>query len=122
MEPQIPKDKRNLRACLLCSLVKNASQFRRDGCDNCEEILQLRGRPERLEECTTSAFEGTIAMMNPRRSWVGKWQRINPYLPGLYAIKVSGRLPDDVIEVLERSGANTAHAMAPRPPINVSAC
>lgn len=27
-------------------------------------------------QCTTSYFEGTIAMIEPQGSWVGKWQRI----------------------------------------------
>ncbi|KAJ1500940.1 transcription elongation factor spt4 [Coelomomyces lativittatus] len=76
MEPQIPRDRKNLRACLLCSLIKNQSQFKRDGCDNCEEILRMRDRPDRVSECTTSTFDGIIALMHPSQSWVGRWQRI----------------------------------------------
>ncbi|KAI9179588.1 transcription elongation factor spt4 [Blastocladiella emersonii ATCC 22665] len=98
----LPKDKRGLRACMLCSLSQ--TQFRRDGCDNCEEILRLRDRPERVGSCTTQFFEGTIAMMNPDRSWVAKWQRVDSHVPGLYALKVNGRLPEEIEDELERRG------------------
>jgi hypothetical protein len=38
----IPGQKtKNLRACLLCSVVQSAADFRRMGCPNCEEILQV---------------------------------------------------------------------------------
>ncbi|KAI9224454.1 Spt4/RpoE2 zinc finger-domain-containing protein [Blastocladiella britannica] len=103
MEPQIPKDKRSLRACMLCGLIKNSKQFYDAGCDNCDEILAMRGRREQVEYCT-STFEGTVALIDPSLSWVGKWQRINPYVPGLYAIKVNGQLPVGVIDDLAARG------------------
>jgi hypothetical protein len=31
-----------LRACLLCSLIQTPADFRRNGCPNCDEILQVR--------------------------------------------------------------------------------
>ena len=46
-------------------------------------------------------FEGLITLANPARSWVAKWQRLDGYVPGVYAIKVSGQLPDDVRMTLE---------------------
>lgn len=42
--------------------------------------------------------------MSPTDSWVAKWQRIEKNCKGLYAIQVSGRLPDDVIDMLEDKG------------------
>ena len=39
----IPKNDRQLRACLICSMVKQLDQFDRDGCDNCERFLKYRG-------------------------------------------------------------------------------
>ncbi|KAJ3356321.1 hypothetical protein AMAG_02581 [Allomyces macrogynus ATCC 38327] len=101
---QLPKNKRDLRACKLCSLIKTLSQFKQDGCDNCEEILDLRRHPSRVAECTSSTFEGAIAMLKPERSWVAKWQRVDPYVPGLYAIRVSGRIPEDIEATLEQRG------------------
>ncbi|KAG7224496.1 hypothetical protein INR49_015020 [Caranx melampygus] len=72
----VPKDLRHLRACLLCSLVKTIDQFEYDGCDNCESFLQMKGNREMVYECTSSSFDGVIAMMSPEDSWVAKWQRI----------------------------------------------
>ncbi|GAB5586866.1 transcription elongation factor spt4 [Umbelopsis nana] len=100
----LPHDKKQLRACLLCSLVKNASQFRESGCENCEDIMQMQGNVERVAECTSANFDGVIAMMRPDESWVGKWQRIDKFTRGIYAVRVSGRIPDDVEDELDRRG------------------
>ena len=40
----VPNGLRNLRACLLCSLIKTFDQFEMDGCDNCDSFLQLKVR------------------------------------------------------------------------------
>ncbi|KAI8988916.1 transcription initiation protein spt4 [Pilobolus umbonatus] len=104
MSQILPTDKKQLRACLLCSLIKNASQFRVNGCENCEEIVQMRGSMDRVSECTSPKFEGTIASMQPRNSWVAKWQRIDKHKMGIYAIRVYGRIPEDVEDELERRG------------------
>jgi transcription elongation factor SPT4 len=100
----LPNEKKRLRACLLCSLVKTHTQFRRDGCDNCEEVLQLRASAERVADCTSPSFDGLLAIMNPNRSWVAKWQRCDKFVKGMYAIKVNGRLPYDIEEELEERG------------------
>uniref|UniRef100_A0A8C2AAB5 Transcription elongation factor SPT4 n=1 Tax=Cyprinus carpio TaxID=7962 RepID=A0A8C2AAB5_CYPCA len=89
----VPKDLRHLRACLLCSLVKTIDQFEYDGCDNCESYLQMKGNREMVYECTSSSFDGVIAMMSSEDSWVAKWQRIGNFKPGVYAVTVTGRLP-----------------------------
>ena len=39
---------KNLRACLLCSIIQTPIDFRRNGCPNCEEIMQVTVCP-RLE-------------------------------------------------------------------------
>ena len=59
---------------------------------------------ERWEEVTSPTHEGRIAMMNPDESWVAKWQRGSKFAAGLYAARVAGRLPDDIIEELEGLG------------------
>uniref|UniRef100_A0A915C3X2 Spt4/RpoE2 zinc finger domain-containing protein n=1 Tax=Parascaris univalens TaxID=6257 RepID=A0A915C3X2_PARUN len=48
----IPRDLRNLRACLLCSMIKTLDQFEQDGCDNCERFLGMKGDEEKVSECT----------------------------------------------------------------------
>ncbi|CAI8018459.1 Transcription elongation factor SPT4-B [Geodia barretti] len=42
--------------------------------------------------------------MIPQESWVSKWQRIDRYVPGCYAMSVSGDLPQDVIDSLQDKG------------------
>ncbi|KAF9797454.1 hypothetical protein SFRURICE_005930 [Spodoptera frugiperda] len=73
----VPKDLRGLRACLVCSLIKTFDQFE---------------------------YDGMIAVMSPEDSWVCKWQRINRFCKGVYAISVSGRLPAGVIRDMKSRG------------------
>ncbi|TFK98954.1 Spt4/RpoE2 zinc finger-domain-containing protein [Pterulicium gracile] len=101
--PAQPKSKQ-LRACLLCSIVQTPSDFRRNGCPNCEEILQIRNSGERVTSCTTTSFEGIIAVVDPERSWVAKWQRTSKYVRGMYATRVIGRVPEEVEAELESRG------------------
>ena len=43
-------------------------------------------------------------MGDPTQSWVAKWQRLDSYVPGVYAVKVVGQLPQDIIGNLEEAG------------------
>jgi len=45
-----------------------------------------------------------ISLTDPKTSWVAKWQRLEGYVPGMYAVKVVGELPDDVVLQMEDSG------------------
>ncbi|KAG5930501.1 transcription elongation factor spt4 [Claviceps sorghi] len=92
---------RYLRACMVCSIVMTSSRFRDEGCPNCEEFLHLAGSQDQIESCTSQVFEGLITLANPAKSWVAKWQRLDGYVAGLYAIKVSGQLPDEIRSTLE---------------------
>ncbi|CAB3403069.1 unnamed protein product [Caenorhabditis bovis] len=100
----IPRDLRNLRACLLCSLIKSVDQFENYGCDNCESVLHLKGDEEKVYDCTSSNFDGMIAAMHNEESWVCKWQKIHRKAKGMYAISVSGSLPSSVISDLKSMG------------------
>lgn len=62
----------------------------RDGCPNCENILQLRGNNDAIQECTSQVFEGLISVRDPAGSWVARWQRLDNYVAGTYAAKVTG--------------------------------
>ncbi|XP_067669775.1 transcription elongation factor SPT4-like [Haliotis asinina] len=100
----VPKDIRNLRACLLCALVKTLDQFAYDGCDNCEEYLHMKNNRDAVYECTSSNFDGLIAMMSPEDSWVSKWQRIARFAKGCYAVSVTGKLPPGIVRELRSKG------------------
>jgi transcription elongation factor SPT4 len=86
---------------LYISLTRLLQRFRDDGCPNCEEFLHLQGSQDSIESCTSQVFEGVITLADPSKSWVAKWQRLDNYIPGMYAIKVSGQLPDEVRTTLE---------------------
>jgi transcription elongation factor SPT4 len=45
-----------------------------------------------------------IALMSPTASWIAKWQRLESYAPGMYAVQVVGTLPEEVIQSLEDAG------------------
>lgn len=42
--------------------------------------------------------------MDPRESWSAKWIRVDNYLPGVYAISVTGQFDRDIEEDLENRG------------------
>ena len=104
MTSTVPKNLRQLRACLSCSLIKTMEQFENDGCDNCESFLHLRDNRDNVYECTSSKFSGMIAACQMEDSWVAKWQRIRKFKPGVYAISVSGRLPKELENCLKNEG------------------
>ncbi|RKP25669.1 Spt4/RpoE2 zinc finger-domain-containing protein [Syncephalis pseudoplumigaleata] len=98
----LPANRRQLRACLLCGLIKQLHQFRNHGCENCEELMRMRVSLDRVNECTTTNFEGAIAVIKPEDSWATQWLRLERFRPGVYAIRVTGMPPDDVLDELER--------------------
>ena len=97
---EIPDSDKGLRACLRCSLLKTYTQFHESGCENCD-FLGMAGETDKVNDCTTSYYEGTVALIQPLGSWVARWQRIVTYIPGLYALAMQGRLPDDMLELCE---------------------
>ncbi|XP_077995453.1 transcription elongation factor SPT4-A-like [Glandiceps talaboti] len=105
----VPKEMRNMRACLLCSLIKNLEQFELDGCDNCDDYLQLKGNRDMVYDCTSSSFDGVVALMSPEDSWVAKWLRINRCVKGCYAVSVTGKLPAGIIRELKSRGVTYRH-------------
>lgn len=57
--------------------MKTFEQFETEGCDNCERYLHLRSNRDYVHDCTSSNFDGFIALMDPNDSWVAKWQGIS---------------------------------------------
>ncbi|KAJ3240261.1 transcription elongation factor spt4 [Chytriomyces hyalinus] len=105
----LPSDqnRRTWRACLLCGLIKTKEQFRADGCDNCDEVLEMRGSSKRVAEYTSAQFDGIVGLTQPNESWVARWQRCDKFTRGLYAIRVSGQLPEDMVEDMKERGFGT---------------
>eukprot|EP00638_Chattonella_subsalsa_P008530 CAMPEP_0117760382 /NCGR_PEP_ID=MMETSP0947-20121206/16595_1 /TAXON_ID=44440 /ORGANISM="Chattonella subsalsa, Strain CCMP2191" /LENGTH=158 /DNA_ID=CAMNT_0005581059 /DNA_START=33 /DNA_END=509 /DNA_ORIENTATION=+ len=97
---EVPEGLSGLRACKRCTLVKTYTQFYEHGCDNCP-FLEMDANPDRVNDCTSSFFEGLIAMVQPEGSWVAKWQRIGQCKPGMYAIEVIGEFPNHILQYLE---------------------
>ncbi|CAI5759707.1 unnamed protein product [Candida verbasci] len=93
---------RTERACMLCGIIKPYSTFRKDGCINCESLLHFQENDENISECTSPSFEGLVALgRENRKSWVARWLRIDTFEPGLYAVKVNGKLSPEYIGKLE---------------------
>jgi transcription elongation factor SPT4 len=101
-----PKSAQNLRACIPCLLVKSYKQFMDEGCENCSPAFDMKDDPEKIAECTTASFEGLMAMLQPEKSWVARWQFVQNFIPGVYAIKVKG-------EVSEQTERELAEAEVP---------
>ncbi|KAL7669250.1 hypothetical protein ACOME3_009915 [Neoechinorhynchus agilis] len=98
------KRPRNLRACLLCGLTKSGASFSEDGCDNCEDVLDMRGSKEKVGVCTSSNFTGAMFLTIPRSSFLAQMHRVNHCHPGQYALSISGTLPQHIIDDLKRKG------------------
>lgn len=101
MSDRIPRELHNLRACMLCHLIKSADQFEKNGCENCEKFIQMRQHRDLVAQCTTAVFSGMIALCNPEDSWVARWQRMEKRVKGMYAIDVSGKLPYGLVDDLK---------------------
>ena len=101
----VPKDLRGLRACKVCSLIKSMDQFLRDGCDNCEPYLKLKRNREAINECTSQSFDGMISLIDePHRELGCKVAENRAFIPGVYAVSVSGELPGDNVKSLKDQG------------------
>lgn len=83
--------------------------------------MQMKQSQDRVASCTTTHFDGVIAVIDPEASWVARWQRtcvliysllqieamlktlvhlIAKYVRGMYAVRVKGRIPEDVEQEL----------------------
>lgn len=89
---------------MVCGIVQPQREFLAQGCPNCESLLPFKGDDELVQDCTSPTFEGLVALANNEESWVAKWLRIDGFQKGLYAIKVAGRLPPDVVSDLAERG------------------
>jgi transcription elongation factor SPT4 len=99
----VPTNLKAIRACKRCGILKTPEQFYDTGCDNCP-FLDMEDNMDRVNSCTTPFYEGQAAVMDPRESWAAKWIRVDNFLPGVYAILVTGQFEREVEEDLENRG------------------
>ncbi|KAF2250478.1 transcription elongation factor spt4 [Trematosphaeria pertusa] len=97
---------RHMRACMVCSIVRTFQQFNSSGCPNCESFLELANNHEAIQDCTSQVFDGLLTVSDTSKSWVARYQRLEGYVPGVYAVQVEGVLPEDVIAAAENSGVH----------------
>lgn len=102
-EAVVPDHLKHMRACKRCGILKTVNQFVDQGCENCP-FLAMAEDSAQVNRCTTPFFEGIAAVMDPRDSWAAKWIRVDAYLPGVYAIVVTGQLDPEIQEDLENQG------------------
>jgi transcription elongation factor SPT4 len=99
----VPNNLKTIRACKRCGLLKSQEQFYEDGCENCV-FLGMADNMERVNRCTTAFYDGHVAVTDPTESWAAKWIRVDNFLPGVYAITVTGQLDGEIEEDLENQG------------------
>ncbi|KAK8803520.1 hypothetical protein WA158_001214 [Blastocystis sp. Blastoise] len=100
----IPADVNSLCACKRCHLVKTKDQFYNDGCDNCDDFLHMKEDYDLVEQYTSIYFDGLISMFENTESWVANWEGIGSLKCGMYAIQVTGQLPEETQEDLRNRG------------------
>jgi transcription elongation factor SPT4 len=74
----------------------------------------MANSPETVGEVTSANFNGMIALADPATSWVAKWQRIDGYVSGMYAVQVIGTLPRTYVQDLQDAGVRYVPRDGPR--------
>jgi transcription elongation factor SPT4 len=64
----------------------------------------MKGDADRVMDCTSNEFNGMLALTKPKDSWMARWQRIDRFQGGIYAVVVKGQLPDHIIHILDKEG------------------
>jgi transcription elongation factor SPT4 len=101
-----PNQQRHMRACMVCSVVRTELQFKQQGCPNCESFLELAGNKDAVDDCTSQVFDGLVTVSDTSKSWVARWQRLEGYVPGVYAVQVEGILGEDYVAAAESAGVH----------------
>ncbi|CAK1361533.1 Transcription elongation factor spt4 [Cercospora beticola] len=95
---------RGLRACLVCAFVQPYTKWSRSGCPNCEDFLEMKNSSDTIGDCTSEVFEGLVTVNDTSTGWVSRWLRISGFVPGVYATKVNGVLPEEYVAAAENAG------------------
>ncbi|CAN6615017.1 transcription elongation factor Spt4p [Trichomonascus vanleenenianus] len=89
---------------MICGIVLPFREFVRNGCPNCESLINFRADDGMVQDCTSPSFEGQVALCDNENSWVARWLRIDGFQNGIYAVKVNGKLPQEIVEDLRAKG------------------
>lgn len=102
---RFPEALKNLRCCIACRLVKTLEQFYQQGCENCH-FLNLEGDRERIEDCTTTEFQGMLGVVDPNGSWATRYAFMQQErVPGVYSLAVDHtNLRPEIRELFEDNG------------------
>ena len=66
--------------------------------------MRYRGSSSAVQSCTTEKFEGVIGVFQPEHSWAARNLSIDKFAKGMYAVRVIGRLPEEVEDKLRDEG------------------
>ena len=64
----------------------------------------MAGSLDTVGECTSSNFNGIIALMDAKHSWVARYHRLEGYKPGMYAVQVIGNLNEEHVDAVRAAG------------------
>lgn len=84
--------KKKYKACMLCSALIPIQELKKEGCKNCKNA-----------NSTSYSYKGLIGVLK-KGGWVEKWQRIDEYGEGLYAMTVEGDPDEEDVCAIEDEG------------------
>ena len=78
--------------------------FYENGCDNCP-FLNLADSTDLVLRCTTAAYAGTVALIDPSESWMSRYVHVGAGAkPGVYACAITGTFDKEVFDMLVERG------------------
>ena len=66
--------------------------------------IRMKEDRDVVHDFTSPNFDGMVAIMEPKNSWVARWQGVQNFVPGCYALRVRGTLPSQWATLLEDEG------------------
>jgi len=64
----------------------------------------MAGSADAVGDCTSSNFNGIIALMDTKNSWVARYHRLEGYKPGMYAVQVIGNINEEYVDAVRAAG------------------
>ena len=90
-DTNVPSSDRHLEACLRCGLILAKEQWSK-------KTYRARSNQDCPNHCyegnpadTTPFFTGIVSIMQPKSSWVARWNNKADLVPGVYAIHLENQ-------------------------------